>query len=192
MKKRRTMIIALLLVAALALGIGYAGMTGNAIINGNVKNKPHELVLVFSNENGTDPDVKISDSQIDGKDRGVTSSTLVVNDGATFATFNVDDLAHPGDYVTAAVKVKNTNKYDVELLSPTDIITLKTTGLNEDFFDITYAWADEDENKSEAEELILAEGDTQVLYVTITMIGEATGDTLEAGFEITVPARSAS
>ena len=40
MKKRRTLIIALLLVAALALGIGYAGFTsqlsvdGEAILNG--------------------------------------------------------------------------------------------------------------------------------------------------------------
>ena len=35
MKKRRTLIISLLLVAALALGIGYAGFTSELMINGD-------------------------------------------------------------------------------------------------------------------------------------------------------------
>ena len=36
MKKRRTIIISLLLVAALALGVGYAAVSGSLIIDGKV------------------------------------------------------------------------------------------------------------------------------------------------------------
>ena len=47
MKKRRTTIIAFLLVAALALGIGYAALTTNLTITGGVTNAPHPINVVF-------------------------------------------------------------------------------------------------------------------------------------------------
>ena len=44
MKKRRTLIISLLLVAALALGVGYATITRDLSVQGTAKSTPADII----------------------------------------------------------------------------------------------------------------------------------------------------
>ena len=96
MKKRRTLVISLLLVAALALGIGYAAMsaqiltiTGNADLAASNEN----FVVKFANPVGVDDVVSvsvdanpinasISVTGLDVPNETVTVSIDIVNDGA--------------------------------------------------------------------------------------------------------------
>jgi hypothetical protein len=189
MKKRRTMIISLLLVAALALGIGYAAQSGNVKVNGDVTNTPHELKLVFVK----DDDVKITASSITGKDNGTTNSEIIVVDGAVAATFNVHDLAHKDDYVTAVFKVKNTNDYDVKLLTPTVTKTIVDDSLlpenADNFFNVEATYGNEDVGGNG--DLILKKDETKTVTVKITMT-VTTGNTLEGDFVVTIPATNAN
>lgn len=186
MKKRRTLIISLLLVAALALGIGYAGLSGQVTVNGKVKNKPHAVELVFVK----DASVKITASAV-GTDNGVggvasTTNTLDVTDGHDTATFNVSDMAHKGDYITAHLKIKNNNQYDVVVGEPTTNYILPDGTAQ--FFTVTTAWIDRtgDSVVNEAD-LTLGHDEVLEFTVTITMIGEPTSENIEGDFILTVP-----
>ncbi len=185
MKKRRTLIISLLLIAAIALGVGYAATTGSVKINGDVANHPHELNLTIVAE-GTPATQKteIVEEMIGGVATDTDSSVSIVTD--TLASISVKGIAHTGDYVKAAVVVKNNNEYDVRLEAPSHTTTFPDdyTADMKDFFTVTYEWDD-------ASDVVLAKGETKVLYVTVTM-ATTTGNTLEGDFVITVPAVSAS
>lgn len=196
MKKRRTIIISLLLVAALALGIGYAVQTGTVELNGEVSNKPHAVKLVFV-ENGS----KINGSLVTG-DNGVTSTSsnneLIVVDGAHTATLDISDLAHQNDYITAYFRIKNTNNYNVTLDEDPDkaanltISNKDGTLANEGqkFFSVTAEWIKQDDTDVEANNLILSTNQTKTLKVTITMT-KTTAETLEGRYVLTVTGTSA-
>lgn len=188
MKKRRTIIISLLLVAALALGIGYAATSGDVSVNGKVKNHPHELKLVFE-KNDVD-DAKIIESRVgtvEGSGSESVSHTLDVTDGADFATFNISDLAHKDDYIKAVLTVKNTNQYDVVLTETPTPTYSWTKGSN--FFVVSTEWVDDDPSDGLTEEdLTLEYNQTKRIYVTITMTAEATAADLEGDFVLSIPA----
>ena len=185
MKRRRTLIISLLLVAAIALGVGYAATTGSIKINGDVSNQPHALNLSFVEEGATATQkTEIVEAQLDGVAATTESSVAIVND--TITNISVKGIAHKDDYVKTAVVVKNNNEYDVKLLDPTHTTSFPESydDTMKDFFTVSYEWDD-------ASDLVLAKGETKVLYVTVTM-AKTTGETLEGDFVITVPAESAS
>ena len=196
MKKRRTLIISLLLVAALALGIGYAVQTGTVELNGEVSNKPHAVKLVFV-ENGS----SIHESKVT-TDGGVqvdsTNNELLVVDGAHTATLDIFDLSHQNDYITAYFRIKNTNNYDVTLDTDPDqaanlIISKRdgTTPSNEEkFFTVTAEWIKQDASDVEEDDLTLSTNQTKTLKVTITMT-KTTAETLEGRYVLTVTGTSA-
>ena len=173
MKKRRTLIISLLLVAALALGIGYATTTGNVKISGEVYNKPHDLELVFVSgvKTATEGD----------NDTAFAASEVICTAGSTSATFNVKEIAHDGDFVVATFVVKNNNLYDVTVA---DTPSIEYTGTR--FYDVTTNWA-----LNQDQDLTLAHNEELTFTVKVTM-NKTTAEELDGDFVITVNATSAS
>ena len=196
MKRRRTLVISLLLVAALCLGIGYAVQTGTVELNGEVANKPHAVKLVFVAD-GSD----IKESSVTG-DGGVigesTNNEILVVDGAHTATLDISDLSHEDDYITAYFRIKNTNNYKVTLDADPDKAANLTIS-NKDgtlaseeqkFFTVTAEWIKQDASDVEADALTLSMNETKTLKVTITMT-KTTAETLEGRYVLTVNGTSA-
>ncbi|MBR2952665.1 MAG: hypothetical protein IKC43_06815 [Clostridia bacterium] len=178
MKKRRTLIISLLLVAALALGVGYAYTTGNVSISGEVYNKPHDLNLTFVAEGSA-----ITKQWVEGQD-ATTASSIVVVDGAETASFVAREIKHDGDYIEAVFVIQNQNHYDVKL---NDIeVNYTFPSGHDDFFTVTHEWVTE-----VGQDLTLTHEEKIKLKVRVEMNG-VTGDEIEGRFTLTVPAQSAS
>ena len=172
MKRKRTLIIALLLVAALALGIGYAATTGNVKISGEVYNKPHDLDLVF---------VSGAKTAVDGdNDVAFAASEVICNNGDKSAIFNVKDIAHDGDFVVATFTVKNNNKYSVTVSDP----VVEYTGT--DFFTVTTAW-----QLADGQDLTLV-ADEELTFTVKCEMDVTTANVLDGDFVVTVNAQSAS
>ena len=186
MKKRRTLVISLLLIAALALGIGYAAQSGFVKVAGDVSNKPHELKLVFVNKDDDATDAYIAGSKIGTGSAEETTSTLnvlSVVDGEVNANFDVSDLAHKNDYITAILTVKNTNQYDVVVRETPTVSYNWSKGSN--FFEVVGVWVDAEGNEITTEEgRTLSYEETLRLKVTITMTADATGDELLGDFTL--------
>ena len=176
MKKRRTLIISLLLVAALALGIGYAALSTDLLVNGSVSNTPHPIDVTFKSG-------KIL-TQIGTPAAATHESTNVVcTNGAKTATLNVANLVHAEDCVYAEFVVVNNNKYNVKLDDP----VIRETDTN-NFYTVTSEWVDENGNKIDAP--TIAADATATFRVKITM-DVNTGNTYTGDFVVTVTAHSA-
>lgn len=123
MKKRRSIIIALLLIAALALGIGYAAVTDTLTITGNANVKPHQdnLNVIFT---------QIKDQN---------KCTAAIQTDKTVASFTTTQLEVGGDTATATFVVTNQSaEYKATIAAPT--ITITSGG---EYFDITTDFGDE-------------------------------------------------
>lgn len=111
MKKRRTLVIGLLLVAALALGIAYAATDGVLTVNGKVQTvkQPFNLQIsaVAQNE---------SHNVVAGNAPAVTCSDSFP---AKSVTLNVSGMASEGDYVTAKLTIENENDCTMYLTGTT-------------------------------------------------------------------------
>ena len=126
MKKRRTLIIALLLVAALCLGIGYAAVSETLLWNGTIENDAVEFVVKFE----TTAETAVSgagDSEDEAKI--LTLSNPGEPGGRTVAP-SVDGLTVVGDSVTFTYTVKNYSNVIVELKE-------LVTDFNNDYFKLT-------------------------------------------------------
>ena len=181
MKKRRTLIIALLLVAALCLGIGYAAQSGYVEVSGNISNQPHPVKLVFVEEGSS----LVKSSVTNNNDQKVpsTNNELVVQDNKSTASFDISDLAHVDDYAELHLVVKNNNNYNVALRDDADKDGLTVTGdaTHGDFFSVTGEWITEGAD----DDLILEPNETRVLKVVIKMT-KSTGNELTGSYKLQV------
>ena len=175
MKKRRTLIISLLLVAALALGIGYAALSTDLTVTGAVANSPHPIEVTFKTG---------SISAGEGLASAEAASKVVCTNGAKSATFDVAGLVHAGDKVVATFTVVNNNKYAVTLNTP----TITETDTN-NFFTATTTWLD-DGGSATATAPTLAAGATATFKVSVVM-DKNTAETYTGDFVLTVTATSA-
>ena len=175
MKKRRTLIISLLLIAALALGIGYAALSTDLTVSGSVSNAPHPIDVTFQ-EGSISAGAGLASAE--------AASRVVCTNGAKSATFDVAGLVHQGDKVVATFTVVNNNKYAVTLNAP----SVTETDAN-DFFTATTTWLDADGNAT-ATTPRLASGETATFQVTVTM-DKNTAETYTGDFVVTVTATSA-
>ncbi len=128
MKKRRTLIIALLLVAALCLGIGYAAVTDVLDITGVVEADAKDM------EDALDGDVYFS--AIDNSDPKAALSELVGGSPTDNATFMVSGLATPGETVSVTYTITSDYEQDVwvSLITPSnpsnEFISVEYTGVD--------------------------------------------------------------
>ena len=115
MKKRRTLVIGLLLVAALALGIGYAGITATLSVNGTAKTTPTDIDIVFIQDGSS-----ISDANAANADReaAIIAASSLSGFGSTDVTFHAYNLRDQGDSVTAVLVIENKSNYAVTLSAP--------------------------------------------------------------------------
>ena len=152
MKKRRTLIISLLLVAALALGIGYAALSSTLQINGVIENDPANVNVVFTNSTmtATSPTDTRVQSIIDASDAGVTGTAVL--------SIQAGGLKEKGDSVTFDLEITNKGNLTVELeeLVPTEPFACDFYSL-----EIVDGWATGD---------TLAPGDTETVKVVVTVI----------------------
>lgn len=117
MKKRRTLIISLLLVAALCLGVGYAAMSTELSITGYARSRNTENVL----------NVNFIDAEKD--DTGIVTATAAestVSYTSKAATFGISNFAED-DFVVFTYTVKNEAGDDIGatlLEEPTPAYTL--------------------------------------------------------------------
>ena len=116
MKKRRTLIISLLLVAALALGVGYATITRDLSVQGTAKSTPADINVVFTT--GTAIVSADSPTNDTAREAAIVAASSVGSTGDKVISFNAFGLTNPGESVTAVFHVINNNSYPVTLTAP--------------------------------------------------------------------------
>ena len=174
MKKRRTLIISLLLIAALALGIGYAALTTELNVTGSVTNQPHPINVVYTGN--------ASVISVDGdNDEAVSASNVICTADAKSATFNVAKLAHDGDFVVAEFEIINKNEYNVQMEDPT------VTYTGDSFYVVETYWVDSTGTEIAAPEL--SKNETAKFYVKVTM-NITTANSLSGDFTVSIKGES--
>ena len=134
MKKRRTTIIALLLVAALALGIGYANLTDQLKITGSATIDKDDAAESFK------ADIYFSKA-ISGE-----KATAAIDSGNNnLATMTVTEgaLKEVGDEAVATFTIKSESDLAVTVTNPTTDNGCITYGAAEmkNYFEVTTNWA---------------------------------------------------
>ena len=154
MKKRRTLIISLLLVAALALGIGYAAYTVNLEIGGNVSVGAPAPAVVFS---------EVSESVVQG---GISSGNNFGKDalGGQSIDLNVGGFRNPGDEVVVTYTVKNNHDFPVTVTTPTVSYTNTDKNYNNYISIVASDWS----NLTDGQ--IPAKGGTATFTVTVKLV----------------------
>ncbi len=116
MKKNRTLIVALLLVASLALGIGYASITSLLSVNGTAKTTPTDIDVKFTNGCA----ILSADTADHNADRiaQIVAASSVGATGGLDIDFYAYDLREVGDTVTAIFWIQNDSDYNVRLTAP--------------------------------------------------------------------------
>lgn len=130
MKKRRTIIISLLLVAALCLGIGYAGFAIDLIVNGSATLRGEAPNVVFSAatiKSATNDDIRTRAGI------GATGTASLDITSAGFASVN--------DELVVTITIKNNHNFDVTVTDPAINLTKID---NVDYFAVTTTWGDDD------------------------------------------------
>ena len=143
MKKRRLVIVAFLLIAAIALGVGYATLSTTLVIDGVAAIKTDGAKTEY------DEDVyfKSGTANATGID-GVTIPT-----GGKTATVTIDSLKLEGNTATFTFVVESTSQFetrvaidDIKVANVTanpSTTGLVTTATANDWLDITAEWSDD-------------------------------------------------
>jgi len=165
MKKRRSLIISLLLVAALTLGIGYAALTDVLDINGTAD------VNQSAAEEAFNEDIYFSDA-VANQAGNVASVDAGDNDMASFTASN---LKGAGDTATFTFTIKNDSDVDA-VVTP----TLAADGnTNPTYFTIVSDW--------NAQPKTIVAGGSETYTVTVTLIKTPT-ETIHGAFHIELTA----
>ena len=105
MKKRRTLIISLLLVAALALGIGYAAFGSDMVLNGSIQMGGIASQVNFQ-----------SVTRLDSSTASEDVVTLdVTGEGTDTLRVALNGFSHAGHYVDLDIVISNPHDFDVTL-----------------------------------------------------------------------------
>lgn len=180
MKRRRTLIVSLLLVAALCLGIGYAAINGELTINGtaNIKEQPFKVVFTeyqegtpaVPNRFGVTPTVSLTTPTSDLKDAPDSVQAVAVT---------VNNLQAVGDQVEFKLTVKNFNDTKVQV---TPSVTTPAPSL-----EITTDWTTKEIDKNGSEVI------TVTVELKTPFYGvDNTDETKTETFEITLTASPVS
>ena len=165
MKKRRTLIISLLLVAALCLGIGYAALTDVLDINGTAD------VNQSAAEEAFNEDVYFS-AAVANEAGNVASVDTNDND---MASFTASTLKGAGDTATFTFTIKNDGDV-AALVTP----TLAADGnSNAEYFSIVSDW--------NAQPKTIAAGDSETYTVTVKLLKTPT-ESIHGAFHIELTA----
>ena len=159
MKKRRSLIVAFLLVAVMAIGIGYAAITGALTVNGNLSAQPEGFHVVFTDGcfDGTDAE---------GATYYFTNTTDATasefsNGSYTTVSVTVENLTSVDQVVVAHLVVKNNN--EVTMYCTPEVVTVPE-GFTIDFGD-TETWG----NSASAKTVAINPNETKEFTVSIKL-----------------------
>lgn len=169
MKKRRTFIISLLLVAALALGIGYAALSDVLDIQGTAE------ISAGIAEEAFNQDVYFS-AVVPGK--GITAS--INQDNNDKATFTATGFTQVGDIVSVTYTIKNDSEHYAANVTPKLL-----QNSNEEYFKITSDWA------STTKTIDANNEKTITIYVELVKLPTASEGLTTASFNIELTAVTA-
>ena len=164
MKKRRTLIISLLLVAAMALGIGYAATTGKLNIEGVVSTQQQTF------------EVKFTAYDTVSASTGVTAVPGTLPDKTV--SFTVNGLSKKDDTITGRFTITNDNEF------PMYITGITTTSAAENVFTVSTTMDDVATNP-----VTLGAGATTTIEVTVTL-DEGMSEQIKQYFTISIDATS--
>lgn len=161
MKKRRTLVIALLLIAALAIGIGYAAFSVEMTLSGAASMNATECAVVFEdatlNAGGTD---------------GVTLTRS--GQGTITLTANLAGFKTVGDTATVTVIVSNPHDFDVKLNTLTFKADEKKNADGVRYLNVTHTFV---------EGTTIEAGDTYEFAFTVTC-GATSASTVNENFTL--------
>lgn len=168
MFKRRSIIAAFLVVALLAVGVGFAAVSDTLSVGGLLQaskagaESQFDLDVYFGEPVGTLPN----------------NTTVVLgddNDRATITVNNSTDLAHTGDTVSVVLPVINNSVYDATL-------TIDNRGVGDEF-EVVYTLYSDEACASELDPDTVTTKATVYLQVQIKLVGDPTE--LDDGVTIT-------
>ncbi len=171
MKRRRTLVIAMLLIAALAIGIGYAAVSGALVIDGKVVATAQPFNMHFNS---------FAQGTYSAELTNVPTMTCADLDGGAVSksvTLNVRGMASAGDSVTGTLTIENKNDCTMEVSVESILygVTAGTVTENaNEYFEVTTNWT--------GAKSIDADG-TDTIEVTVTMKKSCT-DNFEGYFRI--------
>ena len=165
MKKRRTLIISMLLIAALCLGIGYAALTDTLDINGTVDVNQSAAEEAF--------DIEVYFSNAKANQDG--NSASIVIDDPDMASFTITSLKGQDDYATFTFTIFNASDVDATVTP-----TLAADGnSNPEYFSIVSDW--------NAQPKVIKAGESMEYTVTVTLLKTPT-ETIHGAFHIELTA----
>ena len=170
MKKRRSTIIALLLVAALALGIGYAALTDDLFITGSAGIKQEHAEDAFG------ADVYFTRAVISGEKGTATIGADTHSEANDQITITAAEGAFKGAGDSVLTTVEITNAGDLAA----SVKLNSALASNAEYFEVTTNWGTEDK--------VIAAGAKVTFEVYITCIKTPTSDvstTFDIGFTAT-------
>ena len=172
MKKRRTLIISMLLIAALCLGIGYAAVaaTDELTIGGTISADK----TLMNNE--FDEDVYFSAVDTDTSNLKTSSATVSAtitpdgapNNGGDVGVFTVTGLAEVGESVTATYTIQNDYNEAVWVTIETDTVTNDVLKVTSEKLTAVKIEAGESLDVDVIAEVIALADDPQPLTYTLT------------------------
>ena len=172
MKRRRNLVLAILLVAAMALSIGYAAVSDVLTITGNANVEESEAQDAFNLDvyfSAAEAGRYVTDVTLA---EGVKNTAGVVDDNNDEATFEVNTLRGAGDWAEFTFTIKNAGDLDATMAAAT------WANGNADYFDIATEWPEGTELKA---------GKTLTYKVTVTL-KETPTTKLSASFNVDLTA----
>ena len=166
MKKRRTLVISLLLIAALALGIGYAALSRELMITSAANLSPDQ----------NDFDIVFTDATVLNDPDNLLATASVTGTGTT-ANYTITGLSKQNDSVTIEFTVKN-NTPDVYAnltgvsLTPGTLYVgdgTATTGNVADYFNKTVTITKGSTTYVEGTDFVLAPNETAKVTVVVSL-----------------------
>jgi hypothetical protein len=175
MKKRRTLIISVLLIAALALGIGYAALSRELVISStaNLAADENDFDIVFV-------EAKVDSTNVDGASAPYSNiATASVTGTGTTANYTIAGLSKKDESVTLKFVIENkTADVEAKLVSLSQIAGecyigegTTTAVTPSDYFDKTVSIVNDDTaaTYTAGQEFVLEAGQTATVTITITM-----------------------
>lgn len=107
MKKRRTLIVSLLLVAALVLGIGYAALTDELTLTGKIKSDAQEMGSTF------DGLVYFTNATVTNTPAVHITADVQATYGGDEASYSIHGMNTVGDVVTMSFTIHNDYEFPV-------------------------------------------------------------------------------
>lgn len=180
MKTKRTAVVAFLLCAIMAIGIGFAAISKNLEINGNTNlgiNEPGFSVAFVSNECSATGTSAAGTQGLGG--------TIEINSAdPSIATFTVNGLKAENDTVTGTFVVENTSSSNYLAVIANPVVTKGTQNTYSSYVSITADFA-------AGAKTTLEQNETTTFTVTVKLLKVINEASAQVTFQVITQATSA-